>query len=102
MIRRPPRSTLFPYTTLFRSWGLKADAIPLGARIFAVADTLDAITSDRPYRRASSFEEARERIRREAGLQFDPEEVRVFLEISMLGVESFPKRGSYSTKTEDN
>jgi putative nucleotidyltransferase with HDIG domain len=82
--------------------GLKGNAIPLGARIFAVADTLDAITSDRPYRRASSFEEARERIRREAGLQFDPEVVRVFLEIPMLGVESFPKRSSYSTKNEDN
>jgi putative nucleotidyltransferase with HDIG domain len=60
---------------------LKGDAIPLGARIFAVADTLDAITSNRPYRRASSFEEGRERIRREAGLQFDPEVVSAFLEI---------------------
>ena len=35
--------------------GLKGDQIPLGARIFAVADTLDAITSDRPYRRANTF-----------------------------------------------
>ena len=70
-------------------WGLRGDAIPLGARIFAVADTLDAITSDRPYRRASSFEEAHERIRREAGLQFDPEVVRVFLEIPTLRVASF-------------
>jgi putative nucleotidyltransferase with HDIG domain len=61
--------------------GLKADAILLGARIFAVADTLDAITSDRPYRRASSFEEGRERIRQEAGLQFDPQVVSVFLAI---------------------
>src|SRR5260221_3652195 len=98
MIRRPPRSTLFPYTTLFRSWGLKADAIPQGARIVAVADTLDSITSDRPYRRASSFEEARERIRWEAGLQFDPEVVRVFLEIPMLRLESFPKTSSWGMK----
>src|SRR5271156_1667424 len=41
------------------SQGLKGDGIPLGARIFAVADTLDAITSDRPYRKAKSFAEAR-------------------------------------------
>ena len=60
---------------------LKGEEILPGARIFAVADTLDAITSDRPYRRASSFEGAVETIRREAGHQFDPEVVRVFLGI---------------------
>lgn len=60
---------------------LKGDEILPGARIFAVADTLDAITSDRPYRRASSFEGAVETIRRQAGHQFDPEIVRVFLSI---------------------
>jgi putative nucleotidyltransferase with HDIG domain len=60
---------------------LKGDEILPGARIFAVADTLDAITSDRPYRRASSFEGAVETVRREAGHQFDPEVVRVFLSI---------------------
>jgi putative nucleotidyltransferase with HDIG domain len=59
--------------------GLKADEILLSARVFAVADTLDAITSDRPYRRASSFESAREAIRVESGRLFDPEVVRVFL-----------------------
>jgi len=61
--------------------GLKGAEIPLGARIFAVADTLDAITSDRPYRRASPFESARETIRRLSGQQFDPEVARVFLSI---------------------
>jgi HD-GYP domain-containing protein (c-di-GMP phosphodiesterase class II) len=61
--------------------GLKGEEIRPGARIFAVADTLDAITSDRPYRRASSFESARETIRRLSGSQFDPRVVEVFLSI---------------------
>jgi putative nucleotidyltransferase with HDIG domain len=58
--------------------GLKGEEIPLGARIFAVADTLDAITSDRPYRPAQSWQAAREEIQRWSGRQFDPEVVRVF------------------------
>jgi HD-GYP domain-containing protein (c-di-GMP phosphodiesterase class II) len=58
--------------------GLKGEQIPLGARIFALADTLDAITSDRPYRRAQSFPAAKEEINKFAGTQFDPEVVRVF------------------------
>ena len=53
--------------------------IPLGARIFVVADTLDAMTSDRPYRRALPFAVAREEIIRESGKQFDPEVVSAFL-----------------------
>jgi putative nucleotidyltransferase with HDIG domain len=61
--------------------GLKGEEIRPGARIFAVADTLDAITSDRPYRRASSFESARETIRHLSGSQFDPRVVEVFLSI---------------------
>jgi len=64
--------------------GLKGEEIPLGARIFAVADTLDAITSDRPYRRGRSFSEAREEIKRCSGTQFDPRVVEVFLRISPL------------------
>ena len=55
------------------------EEIPLGARIFAVADTLDAMTSDRPYRQALPFQTAREEIIRESGKQFDPDVVRVFL-----------------------
>jgi putative nucleotidyltransferase with HDIG domain len=59
--------------------GLKGDQIPLGARIFAIADTLDAITSDRPYRAAQSIQAAQEEIKRWAGRQFDPKIVGVFL-----------------------
>ncbi|HEY3705156.1 MAG TPA: HD domain-containing phosphohydrolase [Terracidiphilus sp.] len=61
--------------------GLRGAEIPVGARIFAVADTLDAITSDRPYRRARSFDIAREEILRCSGTQFDPAVVEVFLKI---------------------
>jgi putative nucleotidyltransferase with HDIG domain len=61
--------------------GLKGAAIPLGARIFSVVDTLDAMTSDRPYRKALSYESARAEIVKYSGSQFDPEVVRVFLAI---------------------
>lgn len=61
--------------------GLKGEEILLGARIFAIADTLDAITSDRPYRHATSFESARETIQGLSGSQFDPDIVKVFLNI---------------------
>lgn len=61
--------------------GLKGEQIPLGARIFSVADTLDAITSDRIYRPAQTLKAAREEIARWSGRQFDPEIVRVFLEM---------------------
>jgi putative nucleotidyltransferase with HDIG domain len=62
--------------------GLKGDQIPLGARIFAVADTFDAITSDRPYRAAQSISAARREIQKHAGLQFDPDIVETFMSIS--------------------
>jgi putative nucleotidyltransferase with HDIG domain len=68
--------------------GLAGEAIPLGARIFAIADTLDAMTSDRPYRKAKSFAEARGEIERCAGTQFDPAIVDAFLRIS-------PERWTY-------
>jgi cyclic di-GMP phosphodiesterase len=61
--------------------GLVGEEIPLGARVFAVADTLDAMTSDRPYRRALPFSAAQAEITRESGRQFDPEVVRAFLSI---------------------
>jgi len=61
--------------------GLKGKEIPLGARIFSVADTLDAIISDRPYRPARSFVEARKEIQAWVGRQFDPEVVEVFVKM---------------------
>src|SRR2546425_3327824 len=59
--------------------GLKGEQIPLGARMFSLADTLDAMTSNRPYRAALPDSAAREEIMRWAGRQFDPEIVKVFL-----------------------
>ncbi len=61
--------------------GLKGDQIPVGARIFAIADTLDAMTSDRPYRKGLSYSEARMEIASQSGLQFDPAVVEAFLAI---------------------
>ena len=61
--------------------GLKKDRIPIGGKIFAIADSLDAITSDRPYHRASSFESGFEIIRRLSGSHFDPQVVNAFLTI---------------------
>jgi cyclic di-GMP phosphodiesterase len=61
--------------------GIKGKEILAGARIFAVADTLDAITSDRPYHRAAPLEVARQTIGRMAGTSFDPAVVEAFLAI---------------------
>src|SRR3984957_19616646 len=61
--------------------GLKGEEIPLGARIFSVADTLDAITSDRIYRPKQTLHAAKVEINKWAGKQFDPEVVKVFLEM---------------------
>src|SRR4030088_534677 len=61
--------------------GLKGDEIPLGARMFSIADTLDAMTTTRPYRPAQSFDVAREEIKLWSGRQFDPQIVKVFLEM---------------------
>jgi response regulator RpfG family c-di-GMP phosphodiesterase len=63
--------------------GLAGDAIPRDARIFAVADALDAMTSDRPYRRAMSWNEARTEIITQSGRQFDPTVVEAFLSIPL-------------------
>jgi len=68
--------------------GLLGTGIPLGARIFAVADTLDALSSDRPYRQATTFSIAREEITQQSGKQFDPAVVSAFLAI---GEGTWPK-----------
>src|SRR5262245_14944776 len=62
---------------------LRGEDIPLGARIFAVADALDAMTFDRPYSRAISFETARAEIERCSGTHFDPGVVATFLSIPL-------------------
>ena len=58
--------------------GLRREAIPFEARIFALADALDAITASRPYRRAQSFQAAKKEIEAHAGSQFDPKTVDAF------------------------
>ena len=63
--------------------GLRGEEIPIGARVFAIADTLDAIVSDRPYRRGQPLERAaREKISLLGGTQFDPEIVSCFERIA--------------------
>ena len=62
-------------------YNLKGKAIPLGARLFAIADTFDALTSDRPYRKGRPYEIARQIIAEEAGKQFDPLAVEAFLAV---------------------
>ncbi|MBI5418893.1 MAG: HD-GYP domain-containing protein, partial [Deltaproteobacteria bacterium] len=61
--------------------GLAGEDIPIGGRIFAVADVFDALTTDRPYRPALSYREAAESIAKESGSHFDPAAVAVFLKI---------------------
>jgi len=61
--------------------GLASEAIPLSARVFAVADSFDAMTSDRPYRGSIGPERALAELRNGAGTQFDPEIVRVFVDM---------------------
>jgi putative two-component system response regulator len=61
--------------------GLRGEAIPISARIFALVDTLDAMTSDRPYRKALSFQAVLDEVVRCSGRQFDPKLVEVFLRI---------------------
>jgi ribonuclease P protein subunit RPR2 len=70
--------------------GLRGAAIPLGARIVAVADALDAITTERPYRPTRTWEQARDEILRGRGTHFDPSVVDAFLEI----VDDLPELAS--------
>lgn len=61
--------------------GLAGEEIPLPARIFSVVDSFDAMTNDRPYRRALPIDEALAEIRAGVGTQFDPEIVRAFVQL---------------------
>jgi hypothetical protein len=67
-------------------FGLRGDEIPLGARIVAIADAYDAMTHDRPYKRAMVHEAAIRELRRHAGTQFDPALVRLFCDLFSLSV----------------
>ncbi|HEX8910534.1 MAG TPA: HD domain-containing phosphohydrolase [Anaeromyxobacteraceae bacterium] len=78
---------------------LAGEAIPLGARIFAIADTLDAITSDRPYRRGAPIERAREEVRRHAGTQFDPRCAEAFLSLDPQLLESLRRPDQLAAAT---
>ncbi len=62
-------------------YGIRGSDIPLGARIVALADAYDAMTTDRPYRRAMTHAQAIREIQRHAGTQFDPEVVTVFCDL---------------------
>jgi putative nucleotidyltransferase with HDIG domain len=66
--------------------GLMGEEIPLGARIFAVVDAYDAMTSERPYRRAGSHAFAVREIKRNANTQFDPQVIEAFLEANRKGL----------------
>jgi response regulator RpfG family c-di-GMP phosphodiesterase len=72
--------------------GLRGEAIPIGARIFAVADALDAMTFDRPYSKAISYDAARKEIQRCAGTHFDPAVVQTFLSIEEVIFEEIRRR----------
>ncbi|MGZ7046293.1 MAG: HD-GYP domain-containing protein, partial [Candidatus Aminicenantales bacterium] len=97
-IARVVRSHHERYDGLGYPDGLKGREIPLGARIMAVADTYDSITSERPYRKAASHRYAVKEIIRCSGTQFDPEVVEHFLEVSnSLVQEQGPSAGPDGT-----
>ena len=66
-------------------YGMKGDQIPLPSRILAVADSYDAMTSDRPYRKGMPAADALERIRQASGSQLDPEAVEAFMRAHQAG-----------------
>ncbi|HYU21127.1 MAG TPA: HD-GYP domain-containing protein [Chloroflexota bacterium] len=76
--------------------GLKGDAIPIGARIFAVADAFDAMTSDRHYRRARSVDHAVSELKRHSATQFDPQVIEVLETVAEELVSSHESRGAGS------
>jgi HD-GYP domain-containing protein (c-di-GMP phosphodiesterase class II) len=63
--------------------GLRGTEIPLAARVFAVADSFDAMTHDQPYRGAMTVEAARDEIRAKAGFDFDPDVAEAFLSLEL-------------------
>src|SRR6266567_3505915 len=69
--------------------GLEREGIPLGARVFAIADTLDVMTSDRPYRHALPLAAALAEVNREVGKQFDPKIAEIFLSIPTVAIREF-------------
>jgi diguanylate cyclase (GGDEF)-like protein/putative nucleotidyltransferase with HDIG domain len=80
--------------------GLKGEEIPLEARILAVADSFEAMTSARPYRPALSHEEAIKKLRQGAGMQFDPKLVEVFIGIIEAGLSEKVKMGQDSSNEQ--
>ncbi|HTW67074.1 MAG TPA: diguanylate cyclase [Bryobacteraceae bacterium] len=102
----------YPVTPIVRShherWdgtgypdGLKADQIPIGARILAVVDCLDALASDRQYRRALPLDEAMEKVAAESGISFDPQVVEIlrrrYVELEALAQAGEVERAKLST-----
>ncbi|MEX1071169.1 MAG: PAS domain S-box protein [Anaerolineales bacterium] len=69
--------------------GLQGEEIPLAARIFSVADVYDALTSDRPYRKAWARQKAIDYIKEQSGKQFDPQAVDAFMKINLAEEASF-------------
>jgi putative nucleotidyltransferase with HDIG domain len=79
---------------------LTATQIPLGGKIFGIVDTVDAMTSDRPYRRALSFDEARKEIQRGSGTQYDSQVAEAFLGIAIETWETI--RAEAESESESN
>jgi response regulator RpfG family c-di-GMP phosphodiesterase len=80
--------------------GLKGSDIPFSARIFAVVDTVDAMTSDRPYQSALPLQDARNKIEDQAGIHFDPDVARAFLSIpseTWTAIRERASAGHFST-----
>ncbi|HJQ25799.1 MAG TPA: HD domain-containing phosphohydrolase [Blastocatellia bacterium] len=82
--------------------GLSGEAIHINARIFAVADAVDAITSDRPYHQARSFEAAVEELLRCSGTHFDPEIVKVFMSAPLAFWRGLREHANEPGRATDN